>query len=77
MIRERKNTRKKSTNTNNVDQVSLIEKLQKAALMVRMCRPLVSAAGKRHKSCGGLCLRWADLWLPSGSWLGCLCPPHR
>lgn len=60
---------------NNVHQVKLMEKLQKAIMIVRMCRPLVLAAGKHHKSCGGLCLHWVDLCLASGSWLESLCPP--
>lgn len=45
-------------------------------MIVRMCRPLVLAASKHHKSSGGLCLHWVDLSLPSGSWLGPLCPPR-
>ena len=51
---------------NNVHRVRLIEKLQKAIMIVRMCRPLVLAASKHHKSCGGLCLRCVDLPVPSG-----------
>lgn len=66
----------KTTKKNNVEQVKLIEKLQKAIMIVRMCRPLVLAASKHHKSCGALCLHWVDLSLPSGSWLGPLCPPR-
>lgn len=52
---------------NNVHQVRLIEKLQKAIMIVRMCRPLILAASKHRKSCGGLCLHYADLSMPSGS----------
>lgn len=52
---------------NNLHQVRLIEKLQKAIMIVRMCRPLVLAASKHRKSCGGLCLHCADLSVPSGA----------
>lgn len=44
--------------------VKLIEKLQKAIMIVKMCRPLVLAASKHHKSCGGLCLHCVDLSVP-------------
>lgn len=52
---------------NNVHQVRLIEKLQKAIMIVRMCRPLVLAASKHRKSCGGLCLHCVDLSMPPGT----------
>lgn len=52
---------------NNVHQVRLIEKLQKAIMIVRMCRPLILAASKHRKSCGSLCLHCVDLSMPSGS----------
>lgn len=58
--------KKKKKYKNNVHRVRLIEKLQKAIMIVRMCRPLVLAASKHHKSCGGLCLHCVDLPVPSG-----------
>lgn len=47
-------------------KVRLIEKLQKAIMIVRMCRALVLAASKHRKSCGGLCLHCVDLPMPPG-----------
>lgn len=43
----------------------LIEKLKKAIMIVRKCRPLALAARKHRKS--RLCLCCADLGMPPGS----------
>lgn len=60
-----KNERRKKYK-NIIHQVRLIEKLQKAIMILRMCRPLLLAASKHRKSCSGLCLHCVDLSMPSG-----------
>lgn len=51
---------------NIVHQVKLIEKLQKAIMILRMCRPFLLAASKHRKSCSSLCLHCVDPSMPSG-----------